>query len=163
MASPLGALATLFFRPTTAGPGIAGVLSAESEIDRGLAILQGLLRGGQPFPVEPSQDPYDRLRFAMENLREVEVGYTRALDGSHGSYLLRPYEIGYHPISGRPVLWAQVAEGSGASPIHESDPATGGAHTDTIHAFLEARLNWDSLRVTDRNFVPDWPVQIDTV
>lgn len=172
MPSPLAQLAAIF-QPfaglgdsRVAGGERASVLSAEPEIARGLSILEAMLRGapgpGAP-PPEESADPYERLRAAMETLREVEVTYTRALDGASGTYRLKPYELGYHPMSGRPVLWAQVEEGTGAPPLHASDPSTGGIHTDTIHALLEDRISWDTLRVTERTYSPDWAVQPKTV
>ena len=108
---------------------------------------------------ETPQTREEVLRDAIATATKVEAVYTRKFDGSTGTYRLSPYEVGYHPQSGRTVLWATVDDGTGAQPEGATHP--GEPHDGTIHAFLYDRIG--TVTPTTARFFPLWPLQPDSV
>ena len=69
-------------------------------------------------------------------------------------------EVGPHNFSGRPVLWMQVDEGTGASPTAGTHRPPG-IHTRTIHALLLSGI--DGVRAIGEVARPSWPVIPESV
>ena len=101
----------------------------------------------------------DTVRAAMEQGLKIDMVYRRAQDGASGTYRIRPTEVGPLPANGRPVLWAQVDEGTGASPRTLDHP--NGQHGSEIHAFYTANIG--AVTLTTEAGRPTWPTFPDSV
>jgi hypothetical protein len=88
----------------------------------------------------------DALRIAMATATKVRFDYHRKRDDQHLEYTGAVYEVGTHPASGRPVMWA-------------TDHKHGGGQ---IHAFLLSRVSNVQNRML-ANFRPHWPTQPESV
>lgn len=136
------------FVPFVAETAMRLELPAE-EVERGLRELAELLARGGAEPVEPERAPSpqtkpEKVEAGMAQHRIIRAEYTRVRDGGTEEYFLRPYSVKPHPMSGRPVLYAQDSK-----------------HGGQIHSFLWGRLR--GVMMTDNKFSPTWPTEPDTV
>ena len=106
------------------------------------------LLGGPRFA--PTPEPMSKpevIRAAMEGRQKVRATYLRKRDGVTADYVIRPYEVKPHDMSGTTMLYAT-----------EDDKHWPRA----IHSFIYGRVLGVELIPSSR-FAPVWPVKPESL